>query len=131
MNTETMQMWQHMNEMGRSTLESWLKLSEITMRGAQRMMELQLTITGGCLESATNYMKEMSEAKDLPGMLVVPTRIASACAEKWMANAGKVLEISQQAQSELGQWMSDSINRASSQAGQITAMSRQAVPQAA
>lgn len=54
MNEQPMQMWQQMNEMGRSTLDSWLKLSEITMRSAQRMMELQLAVAGGCLESATD-----------------------------------------------------------------------------
>jgi phasin family protein len=111
MNGEAMQMWEQMNDVGKTTMESLLKFNEITSRSVERMAQQQLAMMGGCFESTVSHLKALSEGKGVQDVLLGQTRLATECSEKWMASTRTVIEISLQAQADLGQWMNESLNR--------------------
>jgi hypothetical protein len=125
-----MQMWQQIIQAGRVTMESWLKLNEITMRTVQRMVEQQFASAGECVKSATHHLGALSEAKSIQDIVMAQTRFAMEYGGNWMASASKGLEVSLQAQGELSQWMNDSIQRANSQIEKTAEQVRQAIPTA-
>jgi hypothetical protein len=56
-------------------MEFWLKLNELAWRSIQCALEQQLIITGDCLDSATRYLKALSEAECLPELWMAHVQI--------------------------------------------------------
>jgi phasin family protein len=131
MNKDAFQMWDQMGNAGVTSVQSLVRLNEITSRVVERMAQQQLAVVGGCFESGLNQLKMLSEAKGLQDVLLGQTRLATQCSEKWMESARKLLEISLDSQGELSQWMNDGFNTMSSQAKKAAAETVQSVQQAA
>jgi phasin family protein len=131
MNKEATQMWEQMNEVGKSTMESMVRFNEIASRSIERMAQQQFAAVGGCFESAINHLKVLGEAKGVQDVFLGQTRLTTECGEKWMETARRVLEISLQAQTELAQWMQDNLNRLNSQAQKTAEQAQQIMQQAA
>jgi phasin family protein len=131
MNAEVMQVWEQMNGWSKSALDSMLRLNEIASRATERLAQQQLAVMSDCFESGLGQMKLLDEAKGVQDVLVSQSKLATQCGEKWMASARKLLEISLQAQSELGQWMNDRFNQLNAQAKQIAEQAQKVVQQEA
>jgi len=94
-----MQMWQ-MNALGRGAWKSFIELSRISARSIERVAQQEVASLGDCATLVVHRLHGPNTLRD-------EVRLATTCAEKWMANAHWVWEISLQTQNELGQWLND------------------------
>jgi len=130
MNADVVQVWDQVNGWNKSTVDSMLRLNEIASRATERLAQQQLAVMTDCFESGLGQMKVLGEAKGVQDVLAGQSKLATQCGEKWIASARKLLEISFQAQSELGQWMNDQFNQFNAQAKQTAEQAQKVVQQA-
>ena len=131
MNAEIMQVWEQMNEWSKSAVDAMLRLNEIASRATERLAQQQLAVMSDYYESGLDQMKLLSEGKGVQDVLAGQSKFATQGGEKWVASTRKLLEISLQAQSELGQWMNDRFNQLSAQAKQTAEQAQKVVQQGA
>jgi phasin family protein len=129
MDAEVMQVWEQMSGLVKSTVDSMLRLNEIASRATERFAQQQLAVMSDCFETGLGQMKLLGEAKGVQDVLAGQSKLATQCGEKWMGSARKLLEISLQAQSELGQWMNDQFNQLNAQAKQTAEQAQKVVHQ--
>ena len=129
MNAEFMQVGEQMSGLVKSTVDSMLRLNKIASRATERVTEQQFAVLTDCFESGLGQVKLLGEAKGVQDLLVGQYKFATQCGEKGIASARKVLEISLQAQSELGQWMNDRFNQLTAQAKQTAEQTQKVVQQ--
>jgi hypothetical protein len=106
-----MQMWEQINTLGRGAWKSLIELNRISARSIERAAQQEAAFLGDCATLVVHRIQASMRAKHGPNTLRDEVRLATTYAEKWMANAHWMWEISLQTQHELGQWLNDILHR--------------------
>ena len=128
MNGELIQLWEQMNAIGRAYRESLIEFNQLTARSIERVAQQGLAFARDCAAIAVQGLQVPIGAKGAQDMLRDETRLAAEYGKKWMASTHQVLEISLEAQNDLGQWMNRTLHRWPGQrAAQLEQQTAQAI----
>lgn len=103
-------MWQQINEIGKATCDSILDLNQISALSVERLTEQEFAFLGDRTAILLQCLAVPAQVKDVPNMLGDEVRRATEYAEKWIANAHRVLANFLQTQTALGQWLNDRLH---------------------
>ena len=128
MNGDLIHLWEQMNAIGKAARESLIEFNQLTARSIDRVAQQGLAFARDFADIAMQGLQASIGAKGAQDMLKDETRLAAEYGKKWMASTHQVLEISLEAQNDLGQWITRTLHR---WPGQSSAEQGQQIMQAA
>jgi phasin family protein len=87
-------------QLSRASLEAAARATRISMDGAERVIAVQLEYTKGAFAQAALTARAVAQAKDVPALLALRTRIAENAVENLMGYSRSLYEAASQAQTE-------------------------------
>jgi phasin family protein len=102
MTKETVYAWEQFAQAGKAAVESMTRFQQIGARSMERMAQHQLAAASDMFELGLRHLEVLTDAKGPEDLWSAQTRFATQVGEKWMANAGKFLDVYLESQSEVG-----------------------------
>jgi len=91
-----------LNEIQRKNLEAAMRLAQLSIENSQRLMELQVETAKSLFEEGVSNAKALSSVKDPQELIELRTRFAQSSAERMLACAREMAEMTSRAQAEVG-----------------------------
>jgi phasin family protein len=101
MNTETVLPWEQFAKGGMAVVESMTRLQQIGARSMERMAQQQMAAGSDLFDLGLRHLEALASAQRPEDLWTAQTRLASQVGEKWMAHAGKFLDIYLENQTEV------------------------------
>jgi hypothetical protein len=111
MNHELNHLWEQMSSIERATRESFIEFNRLAARSIDRIAQQELAFVEDWAAIAVQGWRASMGSRAVQDVLNEETRLAAEYGKKWMANAHRMLEISLEAQNDLGQWMTRTLQR--------------------
>jgi phasin family protein len=102
MNTETVLPWEQFAKASQAVVESMTRLQQIGARSVERLAQQQMGAASDLFELGVRQIEALSNVQGPEDLWTVQTRFATQVGEKWMANAGKFLDVYLENQAEVG-----------------------------
>jgi len=97
------------NDLQKKNLEAAMRLAQMSIENSQRIMELQVTTAKSMFEDGVQNAKAMSSIKDPKDLIELRTQYAQSSAEKMLACAREMAEMSSRTQAELGKLVGEQL----------------------
>jgi phasin family protein len=110
MNTETVLPWEQFAKAGTAVVESMTRLQQIGARSVERMAQEQMAAASDLLDLGLRHLEALTSAQRPEDLWTAQTRFATQVGEKWMANAGKFLDIYLENQAEMSRLFTEQMS---------------------
>lgn len=98
------------NEIQKKNLEAAMRLAQMSIENSQRLMELQVATAKSLFEDSVENAKALSTVKDPKDMLTLRSQYAQSTAEKMLACAREMAEMTTRAQTEVGKLVGEQLS---------------------
>lgn len=98
-----------MNELQRKNLEAAMRLAQLSIENSQRIMELQVETAKGLFEEGVNNARALSTTTDPQSAMELRTRFAQTSAERMLACAREMAELTSRTQAEVGKLVGEQL----------------------
>jgi len=95
------------SQLGQANLEKSIRLSNILMSNAERVMQLRLDVARSILAENTQTAKALSEIRDIQGLIALQQQLSQPAIDKSLGIAKSMYEVASAAQSELNQFLEE------------------------
>ncbi len=98
------------NELQKKNLEAAMRLAQMSIENSQRIMELQVATAKSLFEEGVQNAKALSSVKDPQEMMELRSQYAQSTAEKMLACAREMAELTSRAQAEIGKLVGEQLS---------------------
>ena len=99
-----------LNELQKKNFEAAMRLAQMSIENSQRIMELQVATAKSLFEEGVQNAKAQSAAKDPNELLNLRSQYAQSTAEKMLACAREMAELTTRTQAELGKLVGEQLS---------------------
>ncbi|MBV1776398.1 phasin family protein [Burkholderiaceae bacterium DAT-1] len=95
--------------LSQAQLEKSIRLSNIALSGVERLVSLQIDLARQLLEENTSNVRQLSEVKDLQGLVALQQQLSQPSVDKALSIARHVYEAASSTQTELSQLVEENV----------------------